>query len=208
VAAPLASIADLAALLGTTIAPNDPAASLALAAASDAIRRLSGQTISYVQGDVYTPAGDVMNGSRRPRYTLAGANTAQGFDLAVPLPQRPVLAVSAVNGLVPGVSFRLSGSDLLLASFGYWSVPLTITYDHGYQVIPDDLRGATATAAARLLDNPQELASESIGGYSKTYSGRITRGTAAPYGPLSAAEAVVARAYRRTATTTPLVLSL
>lgn len=125
------------------------------------------------------------------------------------LPQRPVNAVTAVanvNGSGP-VFYQWWGDDLIyvganvLDSFGWepWRngiAALTVTYDHGYAVVPDDIIGIGCSKVLRALGHePADagIASESIAGYSYTLGSAAAAGA---FGFLQA-ERDVLDAYQR-----------
>jgi hypothetical protein len=140
----------------------DPAtAAVALAAASGVVRGRTGQDFTAVVADTV-----VLDGME---------------DQWLTLPQRPVTAVTAVaiNGVTQGaLSWWLSGSRLyrwrgwnraLVSSastaFGLAPTLITVTYDHGYDEIPDDVKGAVLAIAADIVTNPAGLVSENIDDY-------------------------------------------
>lgn len=139
------------------------AATLALAAATAHIQGATGQTISAVAGDVV-----VFDGID---------------DQWLVLPQRPVTAVSAVavNGvaLAPG-DWTLSGSRIyrytgwnrVLTVGGWGRTPtlISVTYDHGYDPVPDDVVGAALGIAAELASNPDGLIAEDIDDYRRRWA--------------------------------------
>lgn len=58
---------------------------------------------------------------------------------------------------------------------GSWGGPqatVTVTYTHGYDPIPDDVRAAVLTATARSITNPVGVRSEGLGAYQVTYAGQ------------------------------------
>jgi hypothetical protein len=171
---PLADVAELRAWL------QDPnfdggTAAVVLAAASGTVRGQTGQDFSLVTGDTV-----VLDGSE---------------DDWLYLPQRPVTAVSAVdiNGAaLPVGGWTLSGSRIyryngwnhamvLASSNSYGRAPtlITITYDHGYATIPDDVKAATLAVAADIAGNPAGLIAETIDDYtwrrSETPEGTATQ---------------------------------
>lgn len=153
-----ATVADLATMLGRDLNDTEQLqADFLLQAATSAIRTYTGQTISKVIGDVVTldPAGGVLY-----------------------LPQIPVQAVSALTvdgvALVPatdvvfydyGLVYRKSG-----ASWGTTRGSVVVTYTHGYDTVPIDIKLVCLQRAARTLDNPVEARQETIGSYSVTHS--------------------------------------
>lgn len=146
---------DLESYLGTSL--DDGQAGAVLNAASAACRSYTGQLLDYVTNDVVVLDVERTNDSSHRHFErLRGS--------AVLLPQLPVVAVSQVliSGqtfssapLVADVDYTLS-SDGELRVFRYgWSERLQITYTHGYQTIPDDIKfGAVLPYAARMLNNP------------------------------------------------------
>jgi hypothetical protein len=140
-------------------APVDAAAAdLALASASAVIRKWTRQTITRVVDDVVT------------------LRVVDCDELV--LPQRPVVSVSEVkvNALVLN-DWVLSG-ERLLRTGGWRYLPGTssypdpglvqVTYTHGWDEIPDDVRGVCLDLAASTVSNPGMLRQESIDDYSRT----------------------------------------
>lgn len=168
-----ASAVELAAFLGTTFdSEQTTAANLCLAGASGAIKRHTGQQVELVTDD---------------QVVLQGT-----WSKELILPQWPVLGVSSVkinNGVVaPGTWFLTGngrlyrgylpifngpddwGGDLFLSS---WLGPISavgVTYSHGFDLIPDDLKLLVLKVAARTLNNPSGSSGEHIGNYSDTFS--------------------------------------
>ena len=153
---PFATAAELAAMVQ---APVDAAAAdLALASASAVIRRWTRQTITRVTDDV------------------AQLRVINCDELV--LPQRPVVSVSEVkvNALVLN-DWVLSG-DRLLRTGGWRYLPGTstypdpgivqVTYTHGWDEIPDDVRAVCLDLASSTVSNPGMLRQESIDDYSRT----------------------------------------
>lgn len=153
---PFATAAELAAMVQ---APVDAAAAdLALASASAVIRKWTRQTITRVVDDVV-----------KLRVIDCGE---------LVLPQRPVVSVSEVkvNALILR-DWVLSG-DRLLRTGGWHHLPGTssypdpgivqVTYTHGWDEIPDDVRAVCLDLAASTVSNPGMLRQESIDDYSRT----------------------------------------
>jgi hypothetical protein len=134
------------------------AADLALASASAVIRRWTRQTITRVTDD---------------EVQLRVIDCAE-----LVLPQRPVVSVSEVkvNALVLN-DWVLSG-DRLLRTGGWRYLPGTstypdpgivqVTYTHGWEDIPDEVRAVCLDLAASTVSNPGMLRQESIDDYSRT----------------------------------------
>lgn len=134
----LADIADLADLRGVDPDDEDHQALRALAQASAFFRSYTGKDITRVEDD---------------EQVLTGT-----WDNLLKLPQRPVISVSAVA--------RRRGSETVdtedvgpyallhdhLYRYGGWGGPesiVTVTYTHGFDVIPDDVRETVLSMAAR-----------------------------------------------------------
>jgi hypothetical protein len=159
---------ELAAYMRTSISDDDQAAAeQALQLAIGLIRGETRQHIDYVEDDTISLTG------------------SWGYDLW--LPERPVHSVSAVtvgattldvpsyrvssNGRLyrgpvsPTVSFQW---DDVSEPWGGSNTLISVTYTHGYQEIPADLRAVCLSLAARRHSNPESLQSETIGSYSYT----------------------------------------
>ncbi|MFJ3201014.1 hypothetical protein [Streptomyces sp. NPDC086989] len=143
---PLATAADLAAATQRT--DLDPAAAdLALASASAVIRSWTRQSITRVEDDVVT------------------LRVLTPEELV--LPQRPIISVSQVrvNSLIL-VDWVLSG-ERLLRTGGWRHLPGTttypdpglveVTYTHGYDEVPDEVRAVCLDLAAMSVTNPGGL---------------------------------------------------
>lgn len=151
---PLAPVADLKTWLQDP-GLDDAYAYLMLTVASGQVRAACGQDFTAVAGDTVTLDG-----------------TSEEW---LALPQRPVTAVTAVevNGVaVDATSWTLSSHRLYRRGGwdrGYYTAtapPLvSVTYDHGYAVIPDDVAAATLAIAAEIVANPQGLTAEDIDDY-------------------------------------------
>lgn len=141
-----ATAADLAAVTQRSDL-NAAAAELALASASAVIRNWTRQTITRVVDDVAT---------------LRVLHTEE-----LVLPQRPVVSVSQVrvNSLTL-LDWVLSG-DRLLRTGGWRRLPGTttypdpglveVTYTHGYDEVPDEIRAVCLDLASMTLTNPRGL---------------------------------------------------
>lgn len=134
------------------------------------------------------------------------------------LPERPVTAVSGITirhgsifvndwvlqenndyrwdrlGLVRRVSY-ITGR-LLAPVSGYWGGDMAVvdvTYSHGFEVIPDDLRGVCLQAAARAFSNPIGVEAEAVtNAYSVQYGAHASGGPVA----LTESELKIVRRYR------------
>lgn len=190
----IATPEELAALLGRTFTDAETiAADIVLAGAAAAIRRYTGQHITLVEDDVA-----VLQGT---------------WARELVLPQWPVVAVSSVklNGFTVATgTWILSGGsklyrgnlpifngpddwggDLFLSSWLGPMAAVEVTYTHGIDPVPDDVKSICLAAAARAMTNPTALDGETIGGYS--YMQRAVAG----HDLLMPAELVLLDRYRR-----------
>lgn len=166
---------------------TDFAAVEALRGASALFRRLTSQQISLVEGDVQELFGS--------------------WSCDLWLPQRPVLALNSLEVRCIGESTFTTYTDQSVTRRGHvtrWGYPggfwfgpgavIRVDYDHGYEVIPEDVSRVVATMAARLYGtaNSGAMRSETIGSY--TYE-RATTADGAVIG-LTSAELAVIEAYR------------
>lgn len=137
----LASTAD-AAMFGATVSPE------VLARASVRVRAYTGQQISSGSSTV----------------TLRGS--------VARLPQRPVRSVTSV---VDEDGQTIPTSDWTLLAGGLLEVPttglVTVTYDHGFLVVPDEVIELVVTIAARLSATDPSLA----GGVTQEQSGSASQ---------------------------------
>jgi hypothetical protein len=140
--------------------------------ATAAIRRWTGQWITLVTDDEVT-----FQGAWPSRFTL---------------PQVPVVEVTAIEiDGEPVTDFELFGQALIRgtatadrldyertgSNWGGDGSVMVVTYTHGYDLIPDDIKGVCISAAARGWGNPQGAQSETIGSYSIAYGTTGTSGS-------------------------------
>ena len=130
---------------------QEASAQLALDIATAVVVERVGQTLEMVLGDVVTlePHGEDLH-----------------------LPQRPVTAVHSVTTRNRGyvattartlnTEYEVRGSRLRWVGIGTWPYEVTVTYDHGFLTIPDDIKGATLAVAAELFNNPEGLSRSAI----------------------------------------------
>lgn len=156
----LATIADLE---RRTTVPLTERALAVLEDVSAAVRNYTGQTLTAVTADTI-------------RLRVHGQR--------VSLPQRPVTDVSAVTGTAgTAVTYSWDGLEIVnlaLAGVVNWfetttTTPPTVvdvTYDHGYDSVPDDIVSVVCNVAARALSAGPEMAGvmqETITSYSVSY---------------------------------------
>ncbi|MFD5566648.1 hypothetical protein [Streptomyces cadmiisoli] len=194
----LATVADLAALLGRTFTPEQELQAQALLdQASNVVRAYIRQDITRATTtDTFT-----MRRSDPVLHRCAGAVT---------LPQRPIVDIESVamNGTETHDWWQ-DGNDLLLRSVT-WNQPpvsnrppqVTVTYTHGWDPVPADIQAIVLQAANRVIVNPAGIRTETVGGVSVTY---LIPSTGEYLGVLlSRTEQRVLDRYRRTAGTVNL----
>ncbi|MGW4919579.1 hypothetical protein ACWEPO_25165 [Streptomyces albidoflavus] len=191
----LVTVAELAALLGRTFTPAQEMQAQALLDQASSVVR------AYVRQDLTRATSTLTVSMRRADPVL---HRCGGL---VTLPQRPVVDVESVS--VDGVSTQdwwQEGQEILLRS-GSWSSPpaahrppqVTVTYTHGFDPIPGDIKAIVAQAANRVMVNPNAIRSETVGGESVTY---LIPATGEALGVLlSRTEQRVLDRYRRTSGT-------
>ncbi|MFE2409848.1 hypothetical protein ACFXDE_16045 [Kitasatospora sp. NPDC059408] len=98
----------------------------------------------------------------------------------VTLPQRPVIQIVAVRSGSVTLDERTWHlfRDRLHLPPGTGLV--RVTYTHGYNETPGDVKAVVLTAAARVLNNPSDLRQETVGGVSVTYAAETIGASLAP----------------------------
>lgn len=189
---PLADVLDLVERLGRELADTELIrANAVLRDASAAVRRAAGAQII----------------SQETSTARVGAYCGR-----LRLPQVPVTAVSSVkNSAGQDVTYvwYAGWDEIVVASsslLNEWEIepfrystpqlPVTVTYTHGYDPVPDDIIGVVCSMALRALGQmPDEtgVSQETLGGYSYTI------GSAAAQGGIGMLdnERAIAQAYRR-----------
>lgn len=161
----LATVADLATLLGRTFTPEQELQAQALLDQASSVVR------SYVRQDITratTTATFTMRRADPVLHRCAGAVT---------LPQRPVVDIDSVKvNDVATTDWWQDGNDLLLRSAAWDQPPVanrppqvTVTYTHGWDEVPGDIAAIVLQAANRVIVNPSGIRSETVGGESVTY---------------------------------------
>lgn len=188
----LATAADVEAALGRTLTAGETArVNQLLASASARFRQVARQQLTAGTSTV-----------RLRAMSSASPLHGQGWwSCWVRLPQRPVVAVTAVVDMDGNaVDFEHLTDDLVgVRACGR----VDVTYDHGYATVPDVVVGVVAQMVARALGTaPDEtgITQESIVGYSYTLGSAAAAG---PFGMLPD-ELAVARSYGRQAGTVRL----
>lgn len=169
-----ATNAELEDWLGYTLdASETTRATLVLEVASATIQAYTRQTISEVSGDAVELKGT--------------------WEHVLELPERPVTAVASVS--VDGVAQTVTTDYLVVknelrrpnAEYHNWQMPsndfypfaktgwggpssiVAVTYTHGFDPVPDDIKGVTLQLATRMWSNPEVVAMKSIDGNTWQY---------------------------------------
>jgi hypothetical protein len=183
--AQFATADELGSFLGRSLEPGEVArADLLLRLASARIQSEACQRLELVTDDEVHLIGN--------------------YSAVLLLPELPVLDVSAVtvrSGWGIGSSIVIPSGQILwerrglvqrrlvgveingpYVPYGGWGGPyatVDVTYSHGYEVLPDDVRGACLAMAARAWENPDGaiVQSESVdGAMSASYAPPVTTG--------------------------------
>lgn len=157
----LAQVSDIEALAGRSLTTSEAAyASTLLDKATSLIQGETRQTLTAVSGDVWM------------------SPLAHSREGAIRLPQRPVKSVSSVNvggNILPSTQYAVEGNTGVLRYWGGvyspYPVTITVTYDHGFDTVPEDLVAICAELVWGQLSNPQGLRQFALGDYSGTFAG-------------------------------------
>ncbi len=157
------TVEELAAFAQRDAASGDPTAQLMVELATGAVKRITGQDIELVEGDEVKIDGATRN--------------------VVFLPQIPVIAVHEVSVLVSTTETPLvevddytwdrKGALRRIPDWTLWRADrqgVLVTYDHGYEDIPPDIRLVVLSLAAKLWANPTGVSAERSLTYSGTFS--------------------------------------
>src|SRR5580704_4388326 len=164
---PLASAAQLAAHLGVeSIDPN--AAAQALAGASGAVRAFCGWQISQVLDDQI-----VVDGTGTQSFLLPTAHVTQVYWVQLDYMMLSPVVWDGTQNAQYGFEWTSSG---IITRAPMWCWPrgarrITVTLDHGYPVIPDEITACTCAVAARAMDNPESVRMRRVGETAETYDG-------------------------------------
>lgn len=149
----LASVDELTAFRQGEEAASVEQATLALAAATGAVRRYCGWRLDAASESF------VVDG-------------VQGAELLLPTLYLTAVTAVTVDGvaLVDGTDFEWSRSGILSSSTTtMWAAPrrgVTVEAQHGYDPVPDDVKGVVLAAAARAVTAPNGELRESVGEWS------------------------------------------
>jgi hypothetical protein len=161
----LATVADLATLLGRTFTPEQEQQAQALLDQASSVVR------AYVRQDI-------TRATTTDTFTMRRADPLlHRCGGVVTLPQRPVVDIDAVavNG-VETQDWWQDGNDVLVRAWSWDQPPaahrppqVTVSYTHGWDPVPADVQAIVMQAANRVLVNPSGIRSETVGGESVTY---------------------------------------
>lgn len=167
----LASQADLEARFGRDLIAEEAARVEALLAdASALVRSYTGQTFEQVDDETVTlrAVGGRITLPRRPVREVSRVVAIGG----VALPDFTV-----ADWLFDGIdTVRIGdGASVINLPEAWWDedgYPGTyqVTYSHGYAEVPPDVVAVVCGMATRVLQNPSNLRSETVGSYSVTYT--------------------------------------
>lgn len=185
---PLATVAQLGALLGQDLSGRLDQATVLLDMASDVVRGYTRQE--------FTLGTTTMTVPLRRSDPLGGHCLAE-----VVLPQRPVLDVTSVlvDGTVPTDWWwrddRVYLPHILWRHGQHRPPQASVTYEHGFDPVPGNVTAVVLQSAARVLVNPLQIRSEVVGGVSTVYA--VPVGGEALGVLLTKAEREVLNDYRR-----------
>lgn len=192
---PLATAEDLGKMLGRTLSGDQLAqATLLLDMASDEVRGyLGGQQVTAGTSTIMVPL------RRSDPYE-------DPCRAEVWLPQRPVTNVTAVTVDGDAPVRWWWADDKVFLPYTLWRQgqhrpPIVeVTYEHGYDPVPGDIRNVVLQSAGRVLVNPSQIRSEVVGGISTVYAVQVSGEALGVL--LTAAERRTLNRYRRRAGTT------
>lgn len=144
---PLATKADLALYMQTAEGALPAGADLALSIASDLVREAA------------------RNDFQRATSTVILYPDEGGW---VTLPGRPVVSVASVQADGEALSDIQRRRDKVYV--GRRTKEATVTYTHGYAIVPGIARAVTLAAASRILTNPSDLRQQTVGGLNVTFA--------------------------------------
>lgn len=146
----------------------------ALSWATSTIEGYCNRTFDLVTGDVVTITPRA-RGGLLPHYPVVQVTLVEGYlptdeGMAwVPLIHYWVVAETGelfdTTHAVPRTNFALAHS------WPWWPGSLRVTYDHGYAVIPVDLRDVCVRLAGQYLENPRLMIERRVGDMEARFSG-------------------------------------
>jgi len=140
----------------------------AIAFASALVRNATGQTLSLVTDDTVTLRGGKSK-LLLPEFPVVSVKNVTGKYYATTADPfyYEIYDVAALYGPIPaGVWVQDADGRLLLPVGASWPPVVTLTYTHGYETVPDDLKMVVTAVASRMLDNPLADQTKTTGGVS------------------------------------------
>ena len=179
--APLASAGDLGVYSGEEMGEGQ--ADLLLLMASGVVRSYCGWRVAP-QGVDTTSAWSSGQALMVPTLALASLQAVEVNGVAQVLDGW----ASDPSGLLwpPGGIYGWGGGQLA-GGFGLAASRVRVTYLHGHQQVPGDVKAVALSVAARMLANPATETQESLGGYTVSHS------TAGPAGLTPTERAILNR---------------
>lgn len=168
-----ATEAELEAYTGVSI--DTTRAELLLDLATGAIRAYTGQTISQATSTAITIPGNYTERLDLPERPASAPTLVKLGDTTLTEDTEYVFdgRWSLFRGTAAVGLFVANLPESFLTGYSDWGgpqTPITITYTHGFATIPDDVKGVCLALAARSLQSPDGVNSESVGSYSVSYS--------------------------------------
>lgn len=184
---PLATTDDVAAILQRPLTATEiTTATRLIALASGMVRRYTRQDLTAATGDVITLAGTwghTIMLPQRPITAVASVVVNGANPAYAPWKLIDDEIVILTGSFQPDYGSSLWGGTGLWGPAGSyigpqatgasWQGPqatVTVTYSHGYAVIPDDIVNEVAGMAALQMSSPVGINSEQIGGYQVAYA--------------------------------------
>lgn len=163
---------ELEAYTGATVATDR--ATILLDTATAAIRAYTNQTLSRVTNDVVILPGNYTGRLELPERPVTSVGAVAIGDTALTVDsdfvwdgRTSLLRGTAVSGVL------VVNDGPLISGRGDWGgdgARVSVTYTHGFATIPDDVKGVCLALAARSLQSPDGVNSETVGSYSVSYT--------------------------------------
>ena len=166
--APFFEVEELAARIQVSVDDFDPAAMLLAQLASDAVREDLRLSVDYVANDTLTVYGDnseILVLPERPITAVSSVSMA-GQTLA-PVTVNATSSMLMYDWRPDGRMYRVVYGGSFYASELYFKwplgVPVTVTYSHGFQVVPTVFKRVALELAAAAYANPDMAKVQSTG---------------------------------------------
>lgn len=168
-----ATEAELEAYTGAAVATDR--ATILLDTATAAIQAYTGQTLSLATSTAITLPGNYTGRLDLPERPASAPTLVKLGDTTFSEDVDYVFdgQWSLYRGLAAVGVFNATLPESFLTGYADWGGPqtqITVTYTHGFATIPNDIKGVCLALAARSLQSPDGVNSESVGSYSVSYS--------------------------------------